>query len=55
LTKDKHEDQHKTIFQHRYLHALAKSATAEGIELRSLSVRVRNLTAKLSANAKGFV
>jgi len=31
-TKDEHEDEHKTIFQHRYLHALAKLATAEGIE-----------------------
>jgi len=27
LTKGKHKDEHKTIFKHRYLHALAKSAT----------------------------
>jgi len=42
---------HKTIFQHKYLHALAKLATAEGIELPSLSGKVRNLTAELSASA----
>jgi len=30
-----------------YIHALAKSATAEGIELSSLSGIVRNLTAEL--------
>jgi len=29
LTKDEHKDKHKTIFQHRYLHALAKLSTAE--------------------------
>jgi len=39
LTKNEHKDQHKTIFQHRYLHALVKSTTAEGIELISLSGR----------------
>jgi len=33
LTKDEHKDEHKTIFIHRYLHALAKLATAEEIEL----------------------
>jgi len=44
-TKDEHKDQHKTIFKHKYLHALAKSATVEGIELLSRSVR--NLTAEL--------
>jgi len=38
------------IFKHRYLHALAKSASAERIELLSLSGRVRNLTAELSAS-----
>jgi len=44
--KDEYKDQHKTIFwKHMYIHALAKSATAEGIELSSLSSRVRNLTA----------
>jgi len=31
----------------RHLHALAKSATEEGIELPSLSGRVSNLTAEL--------
>jgi len=41
----------KTIFEHRYVHALAKSAAAEGIELLNLSDRVRNLTAELSASA----
>jgi len=51
LTKDEHKDQHKTIFEHRYTHALAKSATTEEIELPSLNGRVRNLTAELSANA----
>jgi len=34
-----------------YLHALAKSATAEGIELLSLSGIVRNLTAELLSSA----
>jgi len=34
----------KINFEHRYLHALVKSTTAEGIELSSLSGRVRNLT-----------
>jgi len=36
LTKDEHKVEHKTIFDNfntRYLHALAKLATAEGIEL----------------------
>jgi len=33
-----------------YLNALAKLATVEGIELPSLSGRVRNLTAELSAS-----
>jgi len=33
------------------MHAPTKSAMAEGIELRSLNGRVRNLTAELSANA----
>jgi len=51
LTKNKHKDQHKTFFEHRYIHALAKSATAERIELPSLSGRVRNFTADLSASA----
>jgi len=47
---------HKTIFEHNYIHALAKSATAERIELRSLSGRVRNLTAERSASASlGFI
>jgi len=41
LTKDEHKNEHKTIFKHRYLHALSKSATAEGIELLSWSGRVR--------------
>jgi len=49
LTKNEHKDQHKTIFEHRYIHALAKSATAEGIELSNLRSRVRNVTAELSA------
>jgi len=36
---DEYVQEHKTIFlKHRYLHALAKLATAEGIELSSLSV-----------------
>jgi len=48
LTKDEHKVEHKTIFlKHRYLHAIAKLATAEGIELRSLSVRVRRLAADM--------
>jgi len=34
----------------RQLHALAKLATAEGIELSSLSGRVRNLIAELFAS-----
>jgi len=33
FAKDKHEDEHKTIFKHRYLHALAILVTAEEIEL----------------------
>jgi len=33
----------RQFLKHRYLHALAKLATAEGIELRSLSSRIRNL------------
>jgi len=33
------------LFEHRYIHSLAKLATAEGIEFPSLSGRVRNLTA----------
>jgi len=44
LTKVDHKD-HKTIFKHRYLHVLTKLATAERIELLSLSGGVRNLTA----------
>jgi len=51
ITKDKHKDQYKTIFKHKYICTLAKSATVEGIELPSLSGRVQNLTAELSANA----
>jgi len=51
ITKDEHKDQHKTIFEHKYICTLAKLATAEGIELPSLSGRVRNLTAELSASA----
>jgi len=47
-TKDEHKDEHKTIFQHRYLHALAKSTMAQGIEFLRLSGRVRNLTAGYS-------
>jgi len=43
--KNKHKDVLKTIFKHRYLHTLAKSATAEGIELLSLNGRIWNLTA----------
>jgi len=41
LTNDEHKDQHKKMFEHRHLHALAKSATADGIEIPSLSGRVR--------------
>jgi len=37
------------FFKHRYIHALANSATAEGIQLRSRSGRARNLFAELSA------
>jgi len=44
----------KTVFEHRYIQALAKSAMAEGIELSSLSNRVRNLTAELSAFCKCY-
>jgi len=40
LTKDEHKDQHKTTFKHSNVHVLAKSATAEGIDLPSLSGRV---------------
>jgi len=30
LTKDEHKDQHKTTFERRFIHALAKSATSRG-------------------------
>jgi len=40
LAKNEQEDQHKTIFVLKYICTLAKSATAEGIELPSLSGRV---------------
>jgi len=41
----------RQFFKHRYVHALEKLATAEGIELPSLRDRVQNLTAELSASA----
>jgi len=49
--KDVHKDNRKRLFEHRYLHTLAKSVLEERIELPSLSVKVRNLTAKLFENA----
>jgi len=33
LTKDEHKHEHRTIFKHWYVHAVAKSTMAEGIEL----------------------
>jgi len=47
--KSKHKDQHRTILQHRHLHALAKSATSEVFKLLNLSGRFRNLIAELLA------
>jgi len=55
ITKNKHKDQHKTIFVHKSICTLAKSATAEEIELPSLSGRVRNLIDELSASAILFL
>jgi len=48
---DERKNQQKTIFEHKYICTLAKSVTAEGIELPILSGRVRNLTAELTASA----
>jgi len=36
-SKIEHKDEHKTIFKHRFIHKLAKLATAEGIKLSSLN------------------
>jgi len=43
--------EHKTIFKNRYVHALAKSATAERIENRRLTRGVWNLTDELFGSA----
>jgi len=40
------------LIQVGYLHALAKLTTVEGIELKSLRVWVRRLTADLFASAR---
>jgi len=42
------------MFKQKYFHALVKSATAEGIELSSLSGRVRNLTAFRKGSKKNL-
>jgi len=39
------------IFEHKYLHALAKLAKVEGIELWNMCFKARHLTAELSASA----
>jgi len=44
-----YKDQHKTIFEQKYIYTLVKSATAEGIVFPILSGRIRNLTAELSS------
>jgi len=38
LTKDEQKLNTRQFLKHRYLHALAKLAMAEGIELRNLSI-----------------
>jgi len=42
-SNEEEEEEHKTNLKHREIHAPAKSAIEERIELASLSGRVRNL------------